>query len=515
MSGRDEAIDNRIHDVMVRCEKFAAGRGNFNSDPVVRRNQRRPRFRHVRLAGCGENKPIDHCVHNGRIRFVILDRVGIVDRIDNRRSRSWLRALSKSGNGGAEENKSYVSHRQSTFQRDDELMSERVNNNCAAVSAADPGANAGDTPATTEAIRHIYVHIPFCARICPYCAFYKDLLDRSQTARFCEAILRDLDKQCAAFAILPRTIYFGGGTPTALSTPQLEFLLGGFRRRLDLSALEEWTAEANPGSVSARKAASLRKLGVNRLSLGVQSWDEDLLKILGREHNAPQAEKSFQILRGAGFSNINVDLMFGLPGQTIEQWRVTLEKTIGLQPEHISAYCLTYEEDTEFFLRQSRGEFRQEADIDAEFFEMTMSILEDAGYQHYEISNYARSGFSSRHNRAYWSGENYLGIGPSAFSTVGTRRWQNVADYRAYADRVLSGQSPIGSRENLTSEMKRVETIALSLRTCEGVPVPALNDEPQATAEFVSLGLLRESNGNFVLTRKGKSLADSVVEALL
>jgi len=295
----------------------------------------------------------------------------------------------------------------------------------------------------------------------------------------------------------------------------LEFLLGGFRQRIDLSALEEWTVEANPGSVSARKAASLRKLGVNRISLGVQSWDEDLLKILGREHSAPQAEKSFQILRGAGFSNINVDLMFGLPGQTIEQWRVTLEKTIGLQPEHISAYCLTYEEDTEFFLRQLRGEFRQDADIDAEFFEMTMSILEDAGYEHYEISNYARPGFSAVHNRAYWSGEDYLGIGPSAFSTVGMQRWQNLADYRAYADRVLSGQSPIGSTENLTSEMKRVEAIALSLRTHEGVSVALLTPLRNETREFIALGLLRKTNSNFVLTRAGKSLADLVTEAVI
>jgi len=295
----------------------------------------------------------------------------------------------------------------------------------------------------------------------------------------------------------------------------LEFLLGGFRQRIDLSALEEWTVEANPGSISARKAASLRKLGVNRISLGVQSWDEDLLKILGREHSATQAEKSFQILRGAGFSNINVDLMFGLPGQTIEQWRVTLEKTIGLQPEHISAYCLTYEGDTEFFLRQLRGEFRQDADIDAEFFEMTMSILEDAGYEHYEISNYARPGFSAVHNRAYWSGEDYLGIGPSAFSTVGMQRWQNLADYRAYADRVLSGQSPIGSTENLTSEMKRVEAIALSLRTHEGVSVALLTPLRNETREFIALGLLRKTNSNFVLTRAGKSLADLVTEAII
>src|SRR6266481_142684 len=322
-------------------------------------------------------------------------------------------------------------------------MSNSENHNygdvVAAVSAAEPCANAGDTPITTNPIHHIYVHIPFCARICPYCAFYKDLLDRSQAWRFCEAVLRDLDEQRTVFAISPKTIYFGGGTPTALNTSQLEFLLEGFHQRLDLSALEEWTIEANPGSVSARKATLLHKLGVNRISLGVQSWDDNLLKILGREHTAAQAEQSFHILRDAGFLNINVDLMFGLPGQTIEQWQGTLEQTISLRPDHISAYCLTYEEDTEFFVRQSRGELKANPEADADFFEATMSTLEHAGYEQYEISNYARPGFSSVHNSAYWLGEDYLGIGPSAFSTVGMNRWQNVCDYRTYIDRVLFG----------------------------------------------------------------------------
>ena len=364
-------------------------------------------------------------------------------------------------------------------------------------------------------IRHLYVHIPFCARICPYCAFYKDLLDRSQTWRFCEAVSRDLDQQRTHFAISPETIYFGGGTPTALTTAQLEFLLEGFRRRFDLSSVEEWTIESNPGSVSARKAALLRNLGVTRISLGVQSWDEKLLKLLGREHSAQQAEDSFHLLRIAGFSNINIDLMFGLPGQTIEQWRLTLEKTIALQPEHISAYCLTYEEDTEFFLRYAHGEFRQDADMDGEFFETAMSILEDAGYEHYEISNYARSGFSSVHNRAYWLGKDYLGIGPSAVSTVGMRRWQNVCDYRSYIERALAGESPCASSENLTHEMKRMERIALSLRTRDGIRTSNLKRFTQQTNEFIALGLLQKSNGNFVLTRKGKALADSVAEAFL
>jgi oxygen-independent coproporphyrinogen-3 oxidase len=388
-------------------------------------------------------------------------------------------------------------------------------------------ANAAGSAASTET-RHLYVHIPFCARICPYCAFYKTRVKHSETERFCTALLRELTQHQGTATskpprrfgdrrslLRPSTIFFGGGTPTALTTPQLEFLLRGFHEHVDLSALVEWTMEANPGSVSARKAALLKKYGVNRLSLGVQSWDDHLLKLLGREHDSKQAEESFRLLRSAGFANINVDLMFGLPGQTPGQWRATLQKTIALQPEHISAYCLTYEEDTEFFLRHARGELRQDSEADAEFFEMTMSILEDAGYEHYEISNYARPGFASLHNRAYWSGEDYLGLGPSAFSTVGMRRWQNVADHRAYADRLFDCRSCTDTIEELTPAKKRSEKIALGLRTRDGVSAETLEPFKKETREFIELGLLRRLNGSFVLTRKGKSVADSVAEAFV
>ncbi|HJT46521.1 MAG TPA: radical SAM family heme chaperone HemW [Chthoniobacterales bacterium] len=376
-------------------------------------------------------------------------------------------------------------------------------------------------PETTRGpVRHLYVHIPFCARICPYCAFYKELLDRSETPRFCEAILRELQGHkgnrpasagpTVSNRLKPVTIYFGGGTPTALTTAQLQFLLESFRSELDLTELVEWTTEANPGSVSATKASLLRRLGINRVSLGVQSWDDDLLKLLGREHNAKQARESFEIFRDAGFQNINVDLMFGLPGQTIDQWRDTLEQTIGLEPQHISTYCLTYEEDTEFFVRHARGEFRQDSDADAEFFETTMSLLEAGGYEHYEISNYARPGFRSLHNQGYWSGADYLGIGPSAFSTIGLTRSQNVCDFRQYSDAFLSGRSAIGSAEQLSAEMKRAERIALSLRTDTGAAAELFNSSPDKTREFLSLGLLRQENDRLVLTRAGKALADSI-----
>jgi oxygen-independent coproporphyrinogen-3 oxidase len=368
---------------------------------------------------------------------------------------------------------------------------------------------------TPEAIRHLYVHIPFCARICPYCAFYKERADSSQTQRFCEALLREIETVTEEYPLKLETIFFGGGTPTALTTNQLEFLLGGMRDRLDLTALTEWTVEANPGSVSPRKAALLQRMAVSRISLGVQSWDDGLLKLLGREHNAAQAEASFHILREAGFVNLSIDLMFGLPGQTLAQWQTDLAKTIALRPDHVSTYCLTYEEDTEFFLRHARGEYREDPESDARFLEAAMEMLEAAGFEHYEISNYARPGFASAHNRGYWAGDDYLGIGPSAFSTVGTRRWQNVADYRGYADRILAGASPVGSTEILTPEMKRTERIALALRTREGIPSRELTGWPNERNEFIGLGLLRERNGNFVLTPRGKLLADSVAEAFV
>lgn len=364
-----------------------------------------------------------------------------------------------------------------------------------------------------EPLRHIYVHIPFCARICPYCAFYKDLLDRSETERFCAAMLAEIKQRATDLAIEPVTIFFGGGTPTALSTSQLEGLLKGFHQRLDLSHLQEWTVEANPGSVSPRKAAMLRDSGITRISLGVQSWDDNLLRLLGREHNAAQAEKSFQTFREAGFANVSIDLMFGLPGQTSLQWRETLEKTLSLNPDHISAYCLTYEEDTNFFERHARGELRSSETEEASHFQIAMDALEAAGYEQYEISNYARPGFASLHNRAYWKGADYLGIGPSAFSTIGWERSQNVSDYRAYADRVLAGQSAVGSVEKLTPDNKRSERIALSLRTSDGLPATLV--QVQKTGELFDLGLLAQMNGHLVLTRRGRAVADSVAEALL
>lgn len=194
-------------------------------------------------------------------------------------------------------------------------------------------------------IRHLYFHIPFCPKLCPYCSFYVEVGAKNKTTAFLDALLREVESH--ATTMRPRTIYFGGGTPSALSVEQLDYLLSGLRQRLDLTELEEWDFEANPATVRAEKAALLKEQGITRLSLGVQSWDDGLLKTLGRIHDAAQAEQTFGVLREAGFRNLNIDLMFAIPGQTPAQWEETLARTIALGPEHVSVlphlrrgYCL-------------------------------------------------------------------------------------------------------------------------------------------------------------------------------
>ena len=205
--------------------------------------------------------------------------------------------------------------------------------------------------------------------------------------------------------------------------------------------------------------------------------------------------------------------MFALPGQTERQWVGSLRDTIALGPEHISTYSLTYEEDTEFLARLQRGEFSVAEETEARFFELAITMLEQAGYDHYETSNYARSGFRSEHNRAYWRGANYLGMGPSAFSTCGSRRWQNIADHTEYARRLFASESPVASVEKLTPAMKRTERIALGLRTREGIRAQEI--EGNSAEHLITAGLLLEESDRLTLTRKGKLLADSVAEALV
>ncbi len=364
-------------------------------------------------------------------------------------------------------------------------------------------------------IRHLYVHIPFCLRACPYCSFYKEPLERGKVRRFLDAVLAELDQALERDALQPRTIFFGGGTPSALPTPQLEHLLAGLRERLDLSTLEEWTLEMNPATVSPEKARMLRQAGVNRVSMGVQSWEPELLQVLGRVHTAAQARRSYEILREAGFDNVNLDLMFAVPTQTRSQWAATLEETITLAPEHISAYCLSYEEDTDFYRRFQAGEYQQDEAWDADLFEMTMDRLAEGGYEPYEISNHARPGCECRHNLAYWEGADYLGLGPSAFSTRGLERWENVADAAEYSARVLEGRSAASSREPLTPAIRLSEEIAFGLRTSRGVDAGKLAPWQAAVDEYLGEGFFTLREGRIRLTRKGKLVADTLAEAFV
>lgn len=360
-------------------------------------------------------------------------------------------------------------------------------------------------------IEHLYAHIPFCPKVCPYCSFYKEASDRNKTQSFLDAML--LEAESYANRLQPVTIFFGGGTPTALSTSQLEFLLGGLRERIDFSRLAEFTMEMNPATVSLEKAKRMRELGVNRVSMGVQSWDPGLLKTLGRVHSAEQAKRSYDILREAGFENINLDFIFGVPGQTLAQWEDTLRQTIALGPEHVSAYCLTYEEDTEYFLRLGRGEFHPDTELDAALFEVTMDILGEAGFLQYEISNYSKAGRECRHNLAYWIGSDYIGLGPSAFSTEGFNRWKNISDTVGYGERVRAGTDTFDFCETVDVVTRKAEQIAFALRTSWGVSANEVSAEK--TAEFSRLGYLKRQGANWQLTRKGRMVADELAGELM
>ncbi len=364
-------------------------------------------------------------------------------------------------------------------------------------------------------VEHLYIHIPFCPKLCPYCCFFVEEGARNKNHAFLKALLLELDAHMGAREVRPKTIYFGGGTPTALLVDQLEFLLCGLRERLPLDALEEWSVEANPATVRPEKARLLREAGVTRVSLGVQSWNERTLKTLGRVHSGKQALKTFDTLREAGLPQLNVDLMFSVPGQSLEEWEADLAQTLHLRPDHVSAYCLTYEHDTEYFRKLCTGAFVQNEELDARLFEITMDRLADGGYQHYEISNHALPGAESLHNQAYWEGREYIGLGPGAFSTLNGERITNLPDTAEYTRRLLAAESPTSSRETVSAETRFKERIAFGLRQQQGVEA-ALLAPWQADAEhLVEIGLLEHAGDRLRLTRRGKLLADSVAETFV
>ena len=359
-------------------------------------------------------------------------------------------------------------------------------------------------------IEHLYIHIPFCPNICPYCAFYKESAGRERVERFLDAVLEET--RLHSPSLRPKTIFFGGGTPSALSIPQFERLLSGLHSILDLSAIQEWTIEMNPATVAPDKALLLREAGINRVSMGVQSWDDAVLRSLGRTHDADKAEESYRILRKSGFENVSIDLIFGVPGQSLDSWRDSLERSLRLAPQHLSAYGLTYEEDTEFFRKLGRGEMLPDEGLEADQFELAAELLGTAGYRQYEVSNYSLPGRESLHNAAYWSGKDYLGLGPSAFSTVGGRRWRNIRETGLYSESTLDGKTAVDFEEDISPEMRRRERAAFGMRTLEGLPVAEAGTWLEELSGLDKEGLVTMERDRWVLTHRGRMLADTVAE---
>ncbi|MEM6912305.1 MAG: radical SAM family heme chaperone HemW [Verrucomicrobiota bacterium] len=366
-------------------------------------------------------------------------------------------------------------------------------------------------------VAHLYVHIPLCTRICPYCSFYKHTPGKTDQAALVEALLAEATLRLRRLEVRPTTIYLGGGTPTALDASHLARLLEGIHRLFDLRHLAEWTVEANPRTFEDGKALLLKQAGVTRISLGNQTWNPRLLKLLGRDHHPQQAIESYWHLREIGLPLINLDHMFALPTQTLSEWQKDLEQTIQLQPDHISAYNLTYEEDTHFMKRYQKGDFEQDDDQDADFFRTADTLLTSAGYHHYEISNYSHPGKESLHNRAYWAGADYLGLGPSAVTTVGGQRWKTLPHTQRYIAALQAGEDVRTEKETLQTADTRLERIALGLRTTEGISLSLLGALPEADPRVDDLlheNLVQKEKDRLSLTPRGRVLADEIAAYL-
>ncbi len=361
----------------------------------------------------------------------------------------------------------------------------------------------------------LYLHIPFCHRVCPYCSFYKHTPGQTPIGSFVDAIAKEAAHRLPAHPA-PRTLYLGGGTPSMLSPTHLTRLFDSLHLLIDFSKLDEVTLEANPATFDLAKAELFRDLGVTRVSLGIQSFVPHVLKTLGREHGPEQASESVHILRAAGLRSINIDLMFSIPGQSKQDWESTLRHAVSLQPDHISAYNLTYEEDTAFFESLRRGEMKESEDDDAEHFHLADDLLTTAGFDHYETSNYARPGHLSSHNRGYWHGEDYLGLGPSAVSTLRGTRFRNIADTARYVSQVNSIGHALGESEALDDEALRLERIALGLRTKEGIPLVLLSPDSRARAVHLAAeGLAHLTDERLILIHHGRALVDPIAAELI
>ena len=360
-------------------------------------------------------------------------------------------------------------------------------------------------------IRHLYVHVPFCAKICPYCAFYVHQGGTAQQKEFVAALLAEWKLAREEFPLALETIYFGGGTPSMLSAELFSEIAEELVAHKNNSTVPlEFTLEVNPATVTSPKAAAWKAAGVNRISLGAQSFDAEMLRLLGRQHAPEDIAETCAMLRDHDLTNINIDLMFALPGQGESLWKETLQAALACQPAHISAYALTYEEDTPFFEKLQKGVWRQDEAREIAMFEQTREILGAAGLVDYEISNFALPSFESKHNLGYWRGADYLGLGPSACSTIGSLRWKNIPDTRAYAERLAQNKSVREEIESLDLTTRTKERIMFGLRMREGVAIEEFGPETSHLKHLETEGLAFEYHGRVRLTPRGQLVADSV-----
>ena len=366
-----------------------------------------------------------------------------------------------------------------------------------------------------------YVHIPFCTQICYYCDFSKVFIKNQPV----DAYLEHLIQETRSYEIGKlRTLYIGGGTPTALSAQQLAYLLTELPKIMDLSEVEEFTIEANPGDLDPDKITVLKESQVNRVSLGVQTFDNKMLKKIGRSHQEQDIYDNIRHLKQAGFDNISIDLIYALPGQTMDQVKENVAKAIGLDIPHMSLYSLILENHTVFMNRMRRGKLPlPKEELEAEMFEYIIEELEKAGFEHYEISNFSKPGFESRHNLVYWDNAEYYGLGAGASGYVDGIRYKNHGPIRHYLEAVEAGKARI-TEEHLTLEEKMEEELFLGLRKKTGVSKARFEEKfgisfdqryGQVVASLTEQGLLVPDDKQVRMTKRGLFLGDTVAEKFI
>ena len=366
-----------------------------------------------------------------------------------------------------------------------------------------------------------YVHIPFCTQICYYCDFSKVFIKNQPVDSYLEHLIEEYDSYDIKNL---RTLYIGGGTPTALSAPQLAFLLEKLTEKLDLSYLEELTIEANPGDLDQEKIAVLKDSPVNRVSLGVQTFNDRMLKQIGRSHSEKDIYENIANLKKAGFDNISIDLIYALPKQTMEDVKTNVSKAIALDIPHMSLYSLILENHTVFMNRMRRGKLPlPKEDLEAEMFDYIIAELEKAGFEHYEISNFSKPGFESRHNLMYWDNAEYYGIGAGASGYVDGVRYKNHGPIRHYLQAVEAGNARV-QEEMLTLKEKMEEEMFLGLRKKSGVSKKRFEEkfgisfEDQygaVVSELTEQGLLVPDRDIVRMTKQGLFLGDTVAEKFI